>query len=120
MSICQRCGEPMPPEEAACSRCERAMAPQPAPFETLPPKRCTACRTVITDPPVEGLLHCPSCSKEFEDHEEWVRRCRAAAFSAARPIPQPPEPPPPRPAFLGAAGLSLLVCAAYYLGLGLT
>jgi HEAT repeat protein len=96
------------------------MDPRPAPFETLPPKRCTACRTVITDPPVEGLLHCPSCSKEFEDHEEWVRRCRAAAFSAARPIPEPPEPPPPRPAFLGAAGVSLLVCAAYYLGLGLT
>lgn len=119
MSSCQRCGEPMAPEEAACSRCLRGMDPEPAPFESLPPKRCTACRTVITAAPVGGLLRCPSCSKEFEDHEEWVRRCRAAAFIAARPIPHPPEPPPPRPAWLPTAGISLLVCAAFYVAGGL-
>jgi HEAT repeat protein len=95
------------------------MNPQPAPFEALPPKRCPSCRTVITAPAVEGLLHCPSCAKEFEDEEEWVRRCRAAAFVAARPIPHPPEPPPPRPAWTGAAGASLLVSAAAYLAVGL-
>jgi HEAT repeat protein len=95
------------------------MNPQPAPFETLPPKRCPSCRTVVAAPAVEGLLRCPSCSKEFEDEEEWVRRCRAAAFVAARPIPHPPEPPPPRPAWLGAAGASLLACAAAYLAVGL-
>jgi HEAT repeat protein len=109
----------MAPEEAACSRCEHAMNPAPAPFEPFPPKRCPACRTVITAPPVEGLLRCPSCAKEFEDEEEWVRRCRAAAFVAARPIPHPPEPPPPRPAWLGTAGISLLLCAAAYLIVGL-
>lgn len=109
----------MPPGEAACSRCERGLSPQPAPFETLPPKRCTSCKTVITAPAVEGMLHCPSCSKDFEDHEEWVRRCRAAAATAARAIPDPPEPPPPKPAFLGTAGISLLICAAFYLGAGL-
>ncbi|HLY08002.1 MAG TPA: HEAT repeat domain-containing protein [Planctomycetota bacterium] len=119
MSTCQRCGEPMAPEEAACSRCERGMNPEPAPFETLPPKRCPWCRTVIAAPAVEGLLHCPSCAKGFEDEEEWVRRCRAAAFIATRPIPHPPEPPPPRPAWLGAAGGSLLVSAAFYLAVGL-
>src|SRR5262249_42957296 len=118
MSTCQRCGEPMAPEEAHCSRCARAMAPEPAPFETLPPKRCAACRTVITEPAVEGLLHCPQCGRDFEDEEEWVKRCREAAFSAARPIPHPPEPPPPRPAILTPAGVSLLVCAAFYLGTG--
>lgn len=109
----------MAPEEAACSRCRRAMAPEPAPFENLPPKRCPSCGAEISAPAVEGLLHCPACSKEFEDHEEWVRRCRAAAFVAARPIPQPPEPPPPRPAWLGTAGISLLVCSVYYVGAGL-
>jgi len=109
----------MAPEEAACFRCERAMAPEPAPFETLPPKRCTSCGTEISAPAVEGLLHCPACAKEFEDHEEWVRRCRVAAFAATRPVPQPPEPPPPRPAWLGGAGMSLLVCAALYLAAGL-
>jgi len=119
MSRCQRCGEPMPPEEAACSRCERALSPAPASFETLPPKRCTSCRTEITARAVEGLLHCPACGTEFEDHEEWVRRCRVAAFSATRPLPQPAEPPPPRPSWLGAAGLSLLLSAALYLAAGL-
>jgi HEAT repeat protein/predicted RNA-binding Zn-ribbon protein involved in translation (DUF1610 family) len=119
MSRCQRCGEPMPPEEVACSRCERALSPEPAPFETLPPKRCTSCGTEIVARAVEGLLHCPACSKEFEDHEEWVRRCRIAAFSATRPHPEPPEPPPPRPAWLGGVGVSLLVAAALYLVAGL-
>jgi HEAT repeat protein len=109
----------MPAEEAHCSRCERAMNPAPAPFEPLPPKRCPSCRTVVSAPAVEGLLRCPSCAKEFEDEEEWVRRCRAAAFVAARPIPHPPEPPPPRPAWLGPAGISLLACAAVYLAVGL-
>lgn len=108
----------MPPETASCFRCESAMAPAPAPFETLPPKRCPSCSTLILEPAREGLLHCPQCLKDFEDHEEWVRRCRAAAFIAARPIPQPSEPPPPRPRFLGAAGLTLLVCAAFYLVVG--
>ena len=106
-------------EEAACSRCERAMTPQPAPFENLPAKRCTSCGTEISTPAVEGLLHCPACAKEFEDHEEWVRRCRVAAFAATRPVPLPPEPPPPRPAWLGGAGLSLIVCAVLYLAAGL-
>jgi len=95
------------------------MAPQPASFETLPPKRCPSCRAEIQTPAVEGLLRCPSCAKEFEDEEEWVRRCRVAAFAATRPVPQPPEPPPPRPAWLGGAGLSLLVCAGLYLAAGL-
>lgn len=119
MRTCHRCGEPLSPEAAACTRCERGLSPQPFSFETLPPKRCTGCGTVITEPPVEGMLHCPSCSKDFEDHEEWVRRCRAAAATAARYIPEPPEPPPPRPAYLGGAGISLLVCAAFYLGAGI-
>jgi HEAT repeat protein/predicted RNA-binding Zn-ribbon protein involved in translation (DUF1610 family) len=95
------------------------MSPVPASFETLPPKRCTSCGTEITSGAVEGLLHCPACGKEFEDHEEWVRRCRVAAFSATRPLPEPPEPPSPRPAWLGGAGLSLLVSAALYLTAGL-
>lgn len=109
----------MPPEEAVCSRCERAMSPTPAPFERLPPKRCPSCRAEVASPSVEGMLRCPSCAREFEDEEEWVRRCRAAAFVAARPIPHPPEPPPPRPAWLGAAGASLLLSAAAYLVIGL-
>ncbi|HZE99134.1 MAG TPA: HEAT repeat domain-containing protein [Planctomycetota bacterium] len=109
----------MAPEEAACTRCERAMDPAPAPFETLPPKRCPSCSAVIAAPPVEGLLHCPSCSRESEDHEEWVRRCRVAAFAATRPLPRPPEPPPPRPAFLKGAGIGLFASAAFYLGAGL-
>ncbi len=108
----------MAPEEASCFRCESAMAPAPAPFETLPPKRCPSCATEIVDPAREGLLHCPRCQKDFEDHEEWVRRCRAAAFIAARPIPQPPEPPPPRPPFIRIAGLSLLAFAAFYAVVG--
>jgi HEAT repeat protein len=108
----------MAPEEASCLRCESAMDPQPAPFETLPPRRCPFCATEIVEPAREGLLHCPRCQKDFEDHEEWVRRCRAAAFIAARPIPQPPEPPPPRPPFIRLAGASLLACAAFYAVVG--
>jgi HEAT repeat protein len=108
----------MAPEEASCYRCELAMAPQPAPFETLPPKRCPDCATEVTEPAREGLLHCPRCRTEFEDYEEWVRRCRAAAFVAARPIPQPPEPPPPRPPFIRAAAAGLLASAAFYAVIG--
>jgi HEAT repeat protein len=68
----------------------------------------------VNDPPREGRIHCPQCRNEFEDYEEWVRRCRAAAWAATRIPPPPPEPPPPRPPHLRFIAGSLLALAGFY------
>jgi HEAT repeat protein len=69
---------------------------------------------VVNDPPVEGKIHCPQCRNEFEDYEEWVRRCRAAAWAATRTPPPVPEPPPPRPPHLMLFAGGLFAMAALY------
>src|SRR5262245_62480603 len=106
---CPRCGAQNSPELPACARC----AGPPGVFP-VPPHKCPACGAVAEDPPIEGKIHCPQCRNEFEDYEEWVRRCRAAAWAATRIPPPPPEPPPPRPPHLALIAGSLLVLAVLY------
>lgn len=111
---CPRCGDQNGPHLDHCARCGAA----PSPF-AVPPKRCPGCRTEFDEPALEGLVHCPKCGREFEDYEEWVRRCRAAAFAATRPAPPPAEEPPPRPAHLRPLAGGLLAMAAFYAASGL-
>lgn len=99
---------------AVCSRC----GSEPSPFP-VPPKRCPACRAQFDLAAVEGRVHCPECHHEFEDYEEWVRRCRVAAHAAIRPVPPPPEEPPPRPPHLALVASGLLVAAAFYAAAGM-
>ena len=68
----------------------------------------------MNDPPSEGKIRCPNCRSEFEDYEEWVRRCRAAAWAATRIPPPPPEPPTPRPRHLLLNALFLFGMALLY------
>jgi HEAT repeat protein len=99
----------MASDRPACSRCHAAPSPIP-----VPPHRCPSCGTEAQDPARENRFHCRSCNKEFEDYEEWVRRCRHAAFAALRPPPPPIPEPPPRPARLKAAAVSLLIASGVY------
>src|SRR6185503_5270886 len=106
---CPRCGAQNPSELAACARCGGGPGVFP-----VPAHKCPACGAEANDPPQEGKIHCPRCRNEFEDYEEWVRRCRAAAWAATRIPPPTPEPPPPRPPRLPLIGASLLVMGAFY------
>src|SRR5262245_14576575 len=111
---CPRCGEQNSSDLIACSRCGSAPGVFP-----VPPHRCPACGTEVNDPPHEGKIQCPQCRNEFEDYEEWVRRCRAAAWAATRIPPPPPEPPPPRPPHLRLIAGALLATAAVYAVVGI-
>lgn len=108
MWSCPRCGEQMSSEAAVCARC----GGPPGVFP-VPAKRCPACGAQVDEPAREGKVHCPACRHEFEDYEEWVRLCRAAAFAATRPVPAPPEEPPPRPPHLRKIAGGLLAMAAF-------
>src|SRR6185436_9540615 len=114
MWSCPRCGEQNAPDLELCHRCGAGPAPVAA-----PPKKCPACRSEFEDASREGKVRCPSCGNEFEDYEEWVRRCRAAAFAATRPVPPPPEEPPPRPPHLKQIAGSLLAMAAFTVASGM-
>lgn len=109
MWSCPRCGAQNSAELPACARCGGGPGVFP-----VPAHKCPACGAEANDPPIEGKIHCPQCRNEFEDYEEWVRRCRAAAWAATRIPPPVPEPPPPRPPHLQVLGGSLLVVAAFY------
>jgi len=106
---CPRCGAQNSPELPACARCGGAPGVFP-----VPAHKCPACGIEVLDPPIEGKIHCPRCRNEFEDYEEWVRRCRAAAWAATRIPPPPPEPPPPRPPHLPLIAGSLFAMAVLY------
>jgi HEAT repeat protein/uncharacterized C2H2 Zn-finger protein len=114
MWSCPRCGEEMSAEVAVCTRCGAAPSGVP-----IPVQHCPACGSEGVESVHEGKLHCPKCDNHFEDHEEWVRRCRAAAWAATRPDPPPVEEPPPRPPHLGLLAVSLLGMSLFYAAWGI-
>lgn len=114
MWSCPRCGEEMTPDVAVCTRCGAAPSGIP-----IPVQHCPACGAEGVESVHEGKLHCPKCDNHFEDHEEWVRRCRAAAWAATRPAPPPVEEPPPRPPHLGLLAASLLGVSLFYAAWGI-
>jgi len=111
---CPRCGQQNNAERELCPHCGAGPAPWPDPL-----KRCPDCGHEFEEAAREGKVHCPKCSREFEDYEEWVRRCRAAAFAATRPAPPPPVEPPPRPPHLRQIAGSLLAMAAFTIASGI-
>ncbi|HVE42586.1 MAG TPA: HEAT repeat domain-containing protein [Planctomycetota bacterium] len=110
---CPRCGRQNSAERELCLHCGAVPAPWPDPL-----KRCPDCSHEFDESAREGKVHCPKCGREFEDYEEWVRRCRAAAFAATRPLPPPPVEPPPRPPHLKQVAGSLLAMAAFTIASG--
>lgn len=107
---CPRCGEQMASDITVCSRCHAAPSPFP-----VPPKRCPSCGAEARELAREDTFHCHACNTEFRDYEDWVRRCRVAAYAALRPPPPPVPVPPPRPARLTAVAGTVLACAAIHL-----
>src|SRR5690242_8069652 len=111
---CPSCGQQNNAERELCPHCGAGPAPWPD-----PPKRCPDCGHEFDEAAREGRVHCPKCGREFEDYEEWVRRCRVAAFAATRPPPSPPVEPPPRPPYLRQIAGSLLAMAAFTIASGI-
>jgi HEAT repeat protein len=122
---CPRCYEKSTDDVDTCAACGTARGDEaPAPPLVPPPKKlCPKCRTEVQGPPVMARFTCRSCRHEFDDYEDWVRRCRAAAYAAAGPkrdgIDGSPGPEPRllRPVALALiAGAPLNGLAAFWTG----
>lgn len=116
MWTCARCGQAHPAYLMKCGVCggdRREMAAVAVEAAAVAPP-CPACRGAESRRLQTSRLRCETCGHEYEDYEEWVRQCRAAAYAARDHRAPPPPPPPAPPPGLTAVAAALALAAVLF------